>query len=400
MLAAMFAAALAACGGAAASKATVIATPDYVRTCSAEAYAGKPRVDHVPVLPGSSALRPVGGELPLQAREALEQDLEWVLRNTAAPGITAAVGIPGKGIWSATRGVNNDGARTPFAAPALFHWASVGKAFTAMVIAQLEEEGRLSPDAALANWFPDFPNAQAITIGHLLTHTSGIYSYQADPEYRAMRGYQPPERAIEIAAAHGNAFCPGQYWSYSNTGYALLGKIIEKIEGVPFHQVVEQRIIARARLSHLYALAPGQSIAAMARIDDAFVPSNPFSAGNIVATSEDMVRFWHAFVAGQIIRLESLTSALSALYPMFGMDSQFYGRGIMLYTFNNPDGEKQVWIGHSGGTPGLHTVVAYDVRSNVIVAVAVNADVSPLAVANKLLGSVRRHGLSIYANDN
>lgn len=341
------------------------------------------------------------GPLPASLSEAFERDLDWVLRNTGTPGITAAVGLPGQGLWTATRGVNNDSARTPLAAPALFHWASVGKAWTATLVAQLQEEGRLSLQAPVSTWFPHFPNAANITIDHLLTHRSGIYSYQADPAYRATRGYQSPDQAIEIAARHGNEFCPGQYWSYSNTGYGMLGRIIEAIEGAPFDEVLRRRLIVPAGLGATFALAPGQTIAGTATISDDFVPSNPYSAGNIVATAADMTRWWHALMAGRFVRSDTIDRALADLYPMVAEPSPdqisssaaqaYYGRGLMVYVFENADGEKQEWIGHGGGTPGLKTLVIYDVRSRAIVSVALNSDVSPLAVANKLLSTLKAH---------
>jgi D-alanyl-D-alanine carboxypeptidase len=124
----------------------------------------------------------------------------------------------------------------------------VGKAFTAAVVMQLIEEGKLSYSDPLARWFPDFPNAGAITVDHLLTHTSGAFSFNTDLKFRKKKGYTPPDELIRIAARHGNALCPGERWSYTNTGYVLLARIVEKIEGLPFHQVVTRRVIDRLGL--------------------------------------------------------------------------------------------------------------------------------------------------------
>ena len=96
---------------------------------------------------------------------------------------------------------------------------------------QYVEEGRLSLNDRVIRWFQEYPNATAITIDHLLSHTSGIYSFQNDPGMQERLGYHSPEELIEIARAHGNGFCPGEYWSYSNTGYVMLGRIIEQLEG-------------------------------------------------------------------------------------------------------------------------------------------------------------------------
>lgn len=87
--------------------------------------------------------------------------------------------------------------------------------------------------------------SKVITIAHLLTHTSGIYSFQADSGLRAKPGLKSPGELIAVAQKHGNAFCPGEYCSYCNTGYVMLGQIIERIEGRPFHEVVTSRIVER-----------------------------------------------------------------------------------------------------------------------------------------------------------
>jgi D-alanyl-D-alanine carboxypeptidase len=158
----------------------------------------------------------------------LDATVDWILANTTAPAITAAIGIPGEGLWMTSRGVSRLEPRTPFAPRPLFYWASVGKAFTAAVVMQLIEEGKLRDSDPLARWFPDFPNAVAITVDHLLTHTSGAFSFNTDLKFRRKRGYTPPDELIRIAARHGNALCPGERWSYTNTGYVLLARIVRR----------------------------------------------------------------------------------------------------------------------------------------------------------------------------
>jgi D-alanyl-D-alanine carboxypeptidase len=326
----------------------------------------------------------------------LDEAVEWVLKNTPAPGITAAVGIPGQGLWSTSRGLAVSIPQTPLAAHACFHWASAGKTFTAIVIMQLIEEGKLAYTDLLAKWFPGFPNAEAITIDHLLTHTNGIFSFNADLKFREAKDYQPPDKLIQIASRHGCVCCPGERWYYSNTGYVLLGRIIEQIDGRPLHEVVRSRIIGPLGLTETVALAPGRPPKELTvghvggKPDRDFEPTTPFGAGNIGASAHDMVLFWHGLLAGKVLRQQTVEHAYTHLYPMFE-PGMFYGRGVMLTEFSDKDNEKVVWLGHSGGTPGLRAVIAYDVDSRIFLAVAINGDVSAEAVANKLRRVVKEH---------
>jgi D-alanyl-D-alanine carboxypeptidase len=144
-----------------------------------------------------------------------------------ASSLTAAIAKPGGGTWTKTI---PPGDAPP---PARFWWASAGKTFTAIVGLQLVEEKKLTLETTLDKFQPDFPNARVITIEHLLTHTSGLFSFQEGLALRKRAGYQPPDTLLGVAKRHAPGFCPGEAWAYSNTGYVLLGRIIEKIERQP-----------------------------------------------------------------------------------------------------------------------------------------------------------------------
>ncbi len=376
------------------------AEDDAAKRCATVVdYSGAPL--HAP--PDSAAFSDLDGAMTGALDDSLAARLEgavnWILANTAAPGITAAVGIPGKGVWAASRGLARLEPRTPFAPHALFYWASVGKAFTAAVVLQLIEEGKLGYADSLALWFPEFPNAGAITVEHLLTHTSGAFSFNSDLKFRRKKGYTEPAELIRIAARHGNASCPGERWSYSNTGYVLLARIVEQVEGRPFHAVVTRRVIERLGLRGTVALAPEQTPAGLAtghvarKPDRDFDCSTPFGAGIIVAPADDMVRFWQAMLARRLFGATTLRHAYEHLYPMYDPGT-FYGRGVMLTEFRDGVGPPNVWLGHGGGTPSARAVVAYDVGSRVFIAVAINGDVSAEAAAFRLLKEVREHRAS------
>lgn len=336
-----------------------------------------------------AAAKPFGESLDAATVGWLDAALKKAMAATKAPAMTVAVAVPGRGLWSATRLRDGAGDAEP---PRWFWFASVGKVFTAAVVLQLVEEGKLSLDDKLARWFPDYPNAGAITLDHLLTHTSGIYSFQSDEGLRSKPGYHSPEELIEVARSQGNGFCPGEHWSYCNTGYAMLGRIVEKIDGRPFHESVNARVIARLELKNTKALAPREKPAGLAKPhpsdpqEAAREPSfsTPYAAGPIVATADDMVRFWHALLGGKLLKPATVRDQFERLYPMFD-GGTYYGRGVMLYDAPDKNGKRLTWLGHGGGAPGTKAVVIYSVDANAFVAVALNNDGSAEAVANLLL---------------
>lgn len=350
---------------------------------------------HPPVAPTAfpKADDRLEGALDPSLSAKLDGIADWILKNTKAPALTAAVGIPGQGIWSVSRGQQTLDPPTPLGEKPYFHWASVGKTFTSTVIHQLVLEQKLDYSDPLAKWYPDFPNAAAITIDHLLTHTNGIFSFNADLVFQRQRGYKSPEQCLAIAVKHGCAFCPGEFWAYSNTGYVLLGRIIEKIEGRPLHEVFTARIIRPLGLNQTVALAPRQELTGLApghvdgKRDPNFEPTTPYAAGIIASTADDMLHFWQELLTGRLTSPDSVQESFARLYPMFE-PSLFYGRGVMLVEVPTMP-QKSTWLAHAGGTPGLKSILAYDVGSRLFVAVALNGNAPAEATANKLLQEVK-----------
>ncbi|NEQ29883.1 MAG: beta-lactamase family protein [Leptolyngbya sp. SIO4C5] len=333
----------------------------------------------------------LSGNLDAALTERLSRTLHEALAASGAPGVTAAVGIPGEGLWSETVGLAAIAPETPLTDSSVFWWASVGKLFTASVILQQVAEAQLTLNQTVDTWFPDYPQAPVITVEHLLTHTGGVFSFQQDRSLRDRPGYTPPEELIDIAARHGADFCPGEYWSYSNTGYVILAQIAEAVDGRLFPDVVRDRLLTPLNLTGTEALSPEQIPSHLAighgdgGPDSDFQPSVPFGAGNIVAPAEEMVRFLAALLSGEVYPRHLLRDGLAELYPMYD-DGTYYGQGIMLYDID-ADADSIRWLGHSGGTPSVKAVVAYDLERQIFVAVAVNADAPAEAIAWRLIQS-------------
>ena len=128
-----------------------------------------------------------------------------------------------------------------------FHLASVSKTFTAAAILLLQEEGRLNVRQPLSAWIPDYPHGGAMTLHHLLTHSSGVPNVNDFPEYDA-RSTRPQtlESVIELFKRRPLDFAPGARYSYSNSNYNLLAFIVEKASGMPFGEFLDRRVFRPA----------------------------------------------------------------------------------------------------------------------------------------------------------
>jgi D-alanyl-D-alanine carboxypeptidase len=271
-----------------------------------------------------------------------------------------------------------------------YYWASAGKALTAVVIMQLVEEGKLRLDDDVSRWFPDVPNARAMTIDMLLQHTSGLFSANEDETLRQAHRYVDPDEFVRIASTHAPLFCPGQAWRYTNSGYVMLGRIIEALDARPYHEAVNARIASRLALTSLRSLAPRElpdDVAALAPSDGSVAmvePSWPYAAGSVVASTDDMARFWIALLNGKMLSAKNTARLFENPFPMFDSGT-FYGRGVMVYDLPAEQGRHVTWLGHSGGTPGAKAVVAYSIADQAVIAVALTGDGSAEATANLLL---------------
>jgi CubicO group peptidase (beta-lactamase class C family) len=129
--------------------------------------------------------------------------------------------------------------------------ASLAKQFTAAVILKLQEQGRLSVNDLLVKYYPDFPNSAKITIHHLLSHTSGIFNYTNSKDFMSGDQSKPVslDSMISIFRDKPLGFEPGTKFSYSNSGYTMLGYIIEKITGEPYRAVLDEMILKPLQLT-------------------------------------------------------------------------------------------------------------------------------------------------------
>jgi CubicO group peptidase (beta-lactamase class C family) len=233
----------------------------------------------------------------------------------------------------------------------IFQIGSITKQFTSTIILQLVEKHELSLQDRLSKYISDYPHGDSITIENLLTHTSGIFNYTNDPDFMQNYSEHPISRDSLIARFKYKPldFLPGSKWNYSNSGYILLGAIIEKVTGKSYFSVVHENIFQPLGMSHSgfdftdlrtrdKATGYLNGSSQPAGIVDSSVS---FAAGAIYTTTGDLYKWDQALYTNRIVTQASLQKAFTPYQSSYG-----YGWGIS-YAY----GKKNV--GHGGGITGF-----------------------------------------------
>ncbi|UCC73183.1 MAG: serine hydrolase [Gemmatimonadota bacterium] len=276
----------------------------------------------------------------------------------------------------------------------VFEIGSITKQFTAAAIMMLIEEGRLALDDPITKFLPDYPDyGQNVTVEHLLTHTSGIVSYTNIPGYMEaeVRKDLSVEELIDVFKDRPVEFEPGARYAYNNSGYVLLGAIIESVSGMSYADFVQQRIFDPLGMRDSYYgslsrvipdRAPGYDGEPGAWVNAAFVSmTQPYSAGALMTTLEDLFRWNQALFGGELISEQSL-EMMTTPHLLPNGESTGYGYGL-----TTRDIRGRPAVGHGGGIFGYVTDAFYLPEEDVYVAVFCNStgsEVPPNLLAGKL----------------
>ncbi len=253
-----------------------------------------------------------------------------------------------------------------------FRIGSVTKQFTAACILQLAEQGKVSLDDKLTKYIPDYPKGDSITIHMLLNHTSGIKNYTDISEFWP-KAILPLSKDSMIALFKNKLldFSPGTKWNYSNSGYFLLGVIVEKASGKKFDNYLLENVIKKTGLKNtamdnidsvLLYRAKGYSKNRQGVWEHAMPISmeGPFSAGAMYSTVDDLYRWTKALTANKIISAASVKKMTTPY-----MDNYGYGIG-------NDSLKTHHRISHSGGIPGFVSYLAFYPDDDICVAIISN----------------------------
>ena len=310
------------------------------------------------------------------------------------PGGAAIVVADGEVVFRAARGMADLELGVPLEPEHVFRLGSITKQFTAAAILQLADEGKLSVEDDITDYLTDYPtNGYTITIEHLLTHTSGIFSYTSIPGYMTgaeIRADLTTEELIDVFKDQPMQFAPGTRWEYSNSGYVLLGAIIETVSGQSYADYVREHIFQPLGMEHSHyggpQLIPGR-VQGYAEGPDGVVNApylsmtQPHAAGSLLSTVDDLARWNAALFGGEVISAESL-ARMTTEFTLADGEGTGYGYGLAIGTFR---GEPS--IAHGGGIHGFATDGMCLPESRVYVAVLSNNPnntVSPTFLATEL----------------
>ncbi|PFY91121.1 serine hydrolase domain-containing protein [Bacillus pseudomycoides] len=320
-------------------------------------------------------------------RNSVKQVMQDTLQ-LGFPGILAKTSEGGK-TWSYAAGIADLRTKKPMKTDFRFRIGSVTKTFTATVVLQLAGENRLNLDDSIEKWLPGVIQGNGydgnqITIRQILNHTSGIAEYlrSKDADMMNTKKTYTAEELVKIGLSLPPDFAPGKGWSYSDTGYVLLGILIEKVTGNSYAEEIENRIIEPLELSNTFlpgnsSVIPGTNHArgyvqpdGASELKDVtyYNPSIASSAGDMISTADDLNKFFSYLLSGKLLKEQQLKQMLTTV-PTGSAEISGYGLGI--YETKLPNGVS-IW-GHTGSIPGFVTLVGGTLGGKHTLAVNLNS---------------------------
>ena len=320
----------------------------------------------------------------------LEQFFDRLAEKNKAMG-SVTLAKDGKVLYSRAIGYSqiNGAEKKSSTATTKYRIGSVTKMFTAAMIFQLVEQGKLNLTDTLDKFFPQIPNAGKITVAQMLAHRGGIYDFTDDRDFRSWKmNAKTKDEMIAIIAKGKPVFEPGEKTEYSNSGFVLLGYIIEKVDGKPYQNALKERITSKIGLKDTYLGTGKTEVVKNESFSFNYVGdwkqetetdlSIPGGAGAIVSTPNELTKFIQALFDGKLVS----PASLALMKPI----KDKYGSGIILYPM---DGKN--FYGHGGSIDGFNTLLIYQPEEKLSLAYSTNGKGYP---ATKIVSGV----LDIYQN--
>lgn len=326
-------------------------------------------------------------QLPANFTSRLNTVLDSVCAKHRIKGASAAVLVPGIGTWKKAYGISYEG--QPLRTDMVMGIGSNTKTFTASCMLKLQEAGQLDLDDSIGKWIMNKPNISGqITIRQLLNHTSGVFDYAKSAMFLDSLNADVNRMWLKeeiLAFVKAPYFAPGSGWAYSNTNYIIAGIIIEKVTGKPVHQVIREMITDPQHLTETFFFPQetpslelahqwAMGITGTSLYDLSTVPgySNnslftlAASAGAIMQTVEDNVKFWRLLTTAQFFSRASWNEMRQFVNVS---SSTGYGLGIFLLPMNG----RRIYS-HGGTNFGYINENAVDTLTGISISVMTNQD--------------------------
>lgn len=327
-----------------------------------------------------------------------------------APGLAALVRQNGKTVFERGYGVGDLRSGVRLDARTNFRLASFTKQFTAMAIMLLVHDGKLRYDESLTEVFPDFPDyGKTITVRNLLNHVSGLPDYEElmEAAEKASGSMWSPEKQIQdeevlklLETDQSGKFAPGTSWSYSNSGYVVLGLVVAKTSGKAYGEFLHERIFAPLKMNHTIVYQKGKNEVANrafghSKENDLFKETDQSSTsatlgdGGIYSNLEDLAKWDDALRNHTLLSEKEMRPALTPVKLNDGSEPHWptqpngdnlhpgkpvsYGFGWFLDPYN---GYARMW--HTGSTMGFRTVIERFLGENLTIIILSNrTDLDP-----------------------
>lgn len=366
-----------------------------------------------------------GKTIPSSVEEKVDE-LFSAVTSPDAPGLAVLVRRDGTTVFERGYGVADIRSKVKIDARTNFRLASFTKQFTAMAIMLLVHDGKLRYEEALTDLFPDFPDyGKTITVRNLLNHVSGLPDYEESMEAAEKAGGSmwSPEKQIQddevlrlLEKEKSGKFAPGTSWSYSNSGYVVLGCIVARVSGKPYGEFLRERIFAPLKMSHTIVYQKGKNEVPnrafghskeneLLKETDQSSTSATLGDGGIYSNLEDLEKWDDALGHHTLLSEKEMRPALTPVRLKDGSEPHWpqepggdnlhpgkpvsYGFGWFLDPYN---GHRRMW--HTGSTMGFRTVIQRFLGENLTIIILSNrSDLDPeklsLAVADLLLPANR-----------
>jgi CubicO group peptidase (beta-lactamase class C family) len=314
----------------------------------------------------------VGSCVPISTEaDKIDDYLAAQMRQLHIPGLSLAIVRDGRITKAQGYGFANVELKARATKETVYEIGSNTKQFTAAAIMMLVEDGKVHLEDPITKYFPEAPEAwHGITIRHLLSHTSGIQNHVAVPHwldvFRTNLAFETAPSRDELLKMFFKLpleFRPGETWAYDNTGYYLLGIIIEQASGKSYWQFLDDRIFKPLGMNATRSTDPRPIVSNRAsgyewKTDHfenrpVLLPAIAFSAGSLLSTVEDMSK-WDAALSGEkLLKKSTLNQMWTAAVTNDGADAPFnYGLGWFVDRYHG-----HRFVQHSGGTPGFSSVI-------------------------------------------
>jgi len=337
----------------------------------------------------------------------LEKDFQSALdafqKEYGFPGATAAYVLQDGTVGVVATGVADIEAGTPMTVQSRMLSASIGKTFVGATAVALSREGVLDLDAPVSRWLGDrqwftrLPNHDTVTLRHLLTHSSGLpdhvhldsFANKVSRKWREKDNPFPPEALIEFVLDRPPLFKAGKGWSYTDTGYILIGLVIEEATGRTYYDEIEERFLIPLDLTLTTPadrrFLPGLAAGYMAADNDfgfprktttangemVWHPGFEWTGGGLVSNSLDLARWGSALFRGDAMPGSYLDELLNSTPINPDTDDIQYGAGVAVYR----TGTFGPVYGHDGWIPGYSSSLRYYPDYGVTIAFQINTDI-------------------------